>query len=399
VHPPPRVDSGTLKLFRRRLAWGLLGLAQPPEDLPLALQDFAERWGGNQPTPAPLPWQAQLLSAWRSQPRALRSAPTDPVVETMVACLALEDDTSLNDFFQPALLRLAREGVASFEELKPTLRYAWGQISLAMQRLRPGLGSYSHEAEGALSKILMAMQHVNDYGRVHSLASLQEAGWRWAEAMDEWDRLAAMILTGMQPVSSPLLWSVLIGNLQCDTQGALGALSDWFAGWAMDLAHVVAPYLTDFVHPRNQDLCAALETFGLALMAWQKVLPGWERELMIEWNAFREALPTVPQTRTGRAAGFRWLAPQRSPEQESLEHGLWRQWLGGSAEAGHTLQRALPLARLVVLLAEPSFRACSEPFPEADIVHSSGLWLRGRASEEARSAVRSLEELVVPARA
>lgn len=395
MHSPPVVDPQTLQLFRKRLAWGLLGLPQPPQDLALALKEFAERWSTSRPPPPVEPWQAYLLDRWRSHPRALRDvAALDPVLETMVQALAYRDGESLNDSFRPLLTQLARSPLQAdtAEAYRPVLKAAWQQISLAMQRLRPGLGSYSHEAQLTLSKFLAAMQNLNDYFRHGERASLQEASWRFAESLDEWDRLATLMLTGLQPVSSALLWGLLLDALG-PHEPSQQALSTWFADWAMDLAHVLAPYLASFSHSRSSPLAKALEDFGRSLLGWHKLLPGWHQDVMPAWhrllNSFPEPLPygSPPE-------GFRWLEPHRMPSRRELSRGLWSRWQNRSADAELGLERVWPLARLLVLLADPSFRRFEVPFPEAEIIHQAGGWLVTGPNQHSRETQQALQHLI-----
>ncbi len=391
MHPPPLVDPQTGELFRRRLAWGLLGLQQPQQDLPLALQAFVHRWTSSRLPPGAAGWQAQLLDTWRSQPRALRDVALDPVLETLIGSLAVAEDLSLNDYFKPALFDLARYQAAAIEEVKPVLRLAWQQISLGMQRLRPGLGTYSHEAAGVLAKILQALQHLNDYFQTQELASLQEAGWRWSEALQEFDRLACLMLTGMQPVSSPLLWGVLFRRFSQADPTPLGA---WFAGWAMDLAHVLAPYLGSLGEERYAAFGEGVERFARALLSWQKLTPGWEDEVMTEWGTWLRTLPT-PAPYPSRPTGFRWIAPEGQPAAADMAGGLWRRWVRGSASARAMLEKNWHLAQLVTGLAEPALAQAAVPFPEKQQVARAADWLREGNREAAAEWLADWEDLAL----
>lgn len=373
MHPPPVVDEATLELLRRRLAWGLLGLDQPANDLLVALQHFAYRWGASQPPPPLAAWQSRLLAQWR-QGEDLPEATRDPVLETLVQSLRLEDGSSLDGWFSPALFDLARRSVQP-ADLKPWLRFSWQQLSQGVQRLRSGPGPFAAEGESVLRAVLQALQQLQHYFSSPDVRYLEEAGWRWSEALEEWDGTANLCLSGLQPATSAIHW----GRLS-DCLGAEGAteICGWFQGWACDFVHTLAPYQHQIL-----GLEPGIHRFGMALLRWQKLLPGWQDEVAPQWTEFLESLPP-PHDEPPAAHLFRWLEPDREIEEAFVERNPWRAWVkkaslgpptGQSKKEGQRLAERLRLGRLFTTLVNDLFLRQGVPFPEHNFAQEAGEWV------------------------
>ncbi|MBT9586820.1 hypothetical protein IV102_25980 [bacterium] len=380
MHSPPVVDANTLELLRRRLAWGLLGLEQPANDLVVALQHFAYRWNNSQPPPTLLEWQSQLLESWRQRPQACAEARLDPVLETMVTSLRLEHGQSLDGWFSPVLFELARNQVEQ-ADLKPVLRHSWQQLSLGVQRLRQGAGAFSSEGEGALRGVLQALQQVQLYFQNPDVKYLEEAGWRWSEAIEEWNGVANLCLSGLQPATAAIQWGKLAEILPLDEAQRARiqrTLAQWFQGWSCDFVHTLAPYQHQIL-----GMEPAVHDMGMALLRWQKLLPGWQSEVGPTWAKF---LATLPASSEGPPAVhiFRWLEPQVPIEERFLQRNPWRGWLkkaglgpptGVSKKEGERLQDRLRLGRLFSTLVQDCFVSQGVPFPEHSWAHEAGEWL------------------------
>lgn len=380
MHQPPAVNIEFLELLRARLAWGILGLDQPPSDLLLSLHHFAYRWGASQPPPRLQSWQTQILQDWRQQHSHLANLSHHPVLETLVQALRMEDGQSLDGWFHPTLFRLARHEVSQ-ADLKPTLRSCWQQISLGVQRLRQGAGPFSQEGEGVLRAALQALQQLQTYFQNPDVRYLDEAGWRWSEALREWDQVANLCLSGLQPATSAIYWGQLLEGLPVG-ELAQEELDDhligWFQDWSCDFVYTLAPYLSQIL-----GLEQAVTQFGMALLRWQKLLPGWREEVAPAWAAFLDELPgrqeDPPVTHI-----FRWLQPERPIQKEFVALNPWRSWLkkaslgppgGASKKEGERLQSRMRLSRLLTVLTQESFRRHQRDFPELAFAHDAGEWL------------------------
>jgi hypothetical protein len=376
MHPPPVVDVDTLELLRRRLAWGLLGLEQPAHDLVVALQHFAYRWSTSQPPPALLDWQLRLLECWRNQPQACPEATQNPVLDTLVQSLRREDGSSLDAWFSPTLFELARQRVQS-EDLKPVLRHSWQQLSLGVQRLRQGAGAFSSEGESALRSVLQALQQLQHYFQNPNVNYLEEASWRWTEAIQEWNHVANLCLSGLQPATACIHWGQLADSL-AEWAPNSPPFSQWFQDWSCDFVHTLAPYQHQIL-----GLEPAVQQMGLALLRWQKLLPGWQAEVGPQWASFVQSLPSSSEG-PPPVHLFRWLEPERRIEEKFVRQNPWRSWLkkaslgpptAASKKEGERLQDRLRLGRLLTTLVQDSFAGRGLAFPEHDWAHEAGEWL------------------------
>lgn len=410
MHPAPLVDRQTLELLRRRLAWGLLGLEQPATDLIVALQHFSFRWSQSQPPPALHEWQRRVLSSWRQAPKACQGIALEPVLEVLVRSLQLEDDSSLDGWFTPALFQLARNEVEP-QDLKPVLRHSWQQLSQGVARLRQGLGPFSSEGEQSLRAVLAALQQIQYYFQSPDVKYLEEAGWRWTAAINEWDLVANLCLTGLQPASSCIYWGQLLDHLSLEEELqalAQGQLSEWFENWATDLVHTVAPYLMQILGVEP-----ALESLGMRMLRWQKLLPGWTQEVAPQWAEFVQAIPPLTEERQDSHI-FRWLEPEISIEEGFVRRNPWRAWLrqasqipprGPAADDARRLEKRLRLGRLLCTLVEPSFTRCAVEFPEVQWIQEAGdwvgAWLEGydplseSAAQRVEQRLAQLERLIL----
>lgn len=391
MHPAPHVDSRVLKAFRLRLSWGVLGLEQPSGDLPLALHHFAHRWSHPRQLPELSDWQLELLHSWRRNP-SLPLAP-EPVLQQMVECLRMEDESSLELWFPQMLFELAR-GRLRPEDIKPRLRYSWERLSQGVQRLRQGLpvtggeaalglGGYSSEAESVLRRALSAMQQLQHYFSSPTAEHLEEAGWRWSAMLEEWDQVAHLCLTGLQPAYSSMHWGNLLEwvPLEGDTrQQARDDLLTWFQDWSLDFAYTLAPYQSLIL-----GLEPALERLGLALLRWQKLLPGWPEEVAQEWSLLQQSLPPVAETPVAPSV-FRWLDPQSDIDPSFVSRNPWRAWLkqarqipprGPIAKDAQRLHDRLRMTRLLTTLTQDTFQRLQQPFPEQAWVNEAPDWLSG----------------------
>lgn len=380
MHQPPAVNDSVLELLRARLAWGMLGLEQPPGDLLLSLHHFAFQWGASQPPPPLQPWQTQVLQEWRQHHSQLANLSHHPVLDTLVQCLRMEDGQSLDGWFHPTLFRLARHEVSQ-ADLKPALRACWQQISLGVQRLRQGAGPFSQEGEGVLRATLQALQQLQTYFQNPDVRYLDEAGWRWCEALREWDQVANLCLSGLQPATSAIYWGQLLEGLppgELDPELLNDHLIRWFQNWSCDFVYCVAPYQHQIL-----GLEKTVTQFGMALLRWQKLLPGWQGEVGPAWATFLDELPArqedPPVTHI-----FRWIQPDRPIQKEFVALNPWRSWLkkaslgppgGASKREGERLQTRMRLSRLLTTLVQDSFRRHQKDFPELAFAQDAGEWV------------------------
>jgi hypothetical protein len=389
VHQPPVVDALTLEVMRRRLAFGLLGLEQPSSDLYAAANHFAYRWSHSLPPPPPQPWQQNCLDWWRHHPR---SCNLHPVVDALISGLRLEDGTSLDKWLPEQLFELARSS-SHQEVMKPHLKFAWQQISQGVQRLRQGtpswqggqpesgIGAFSAEGEAALRRLLQALQPLQGYFSAPSASLLEETSRRWTQASQDWDEVVHCCLTGLQPVSSAILWGQWLEQMPAPAallQAGQNALTRWFLEWSCDLVHSLCPYQAQIL-----GLEPALEQLGLAMLRWQKLLPGWHQEVTNCWNHFLDAVPGIPASR-GESAMFRWLSPDLAMEARWVGRNPWRAWLklaadvpprGPAQQDALRLQQRLRLSRLFTTLVEPAFSIHQVEFPEHAWAHEASDWL------------------------
>ena len=380
MHPPPVVDSTILELLRRRLAWGLLGLDQPAGDLIVTLHHFVFRWTQSQPPPALSEWQRRLVQVWRQNPRASANLALDPVMETLGQSLRLDSGRNLDGWFSPTLFELARNRVQA-DELKPTLRESWQRLSLGVQSLRQGLGPFSNEGESALRAFLQCLQQLQSYFQHPDASHLEEAGWRWSEALEEWERVANLCMTGLQPATAALQWGKLAEAMPLDAELAhqvQQSLLIWFQDWACDFVYCLAPYQGQIL-----GLEPAVQTLGMAMLRWQKLLPGWPQEVGPAWTDFQSSLPPCPSEMKSVHI-FRWLEPDAEITRDFLLQNPWRSWLfkaatgppaGSAKKEGERLQRQLRLGRLLTTLVQVQFRRHEVEFPEYQWAHEAGEWL------------------------
>lgn len=380
MHPPPVVDSTILEVLRRRLAFGLLGLEQPAADLIISLHHFVFRWTQSQPPPAMADWQQRIVVQWRQNPRAGESLALDPVLETLGASLRLEGGASLDGWFSPVLFDLARNRVSP-DHLKPTLRDSWQRLSLGVQSLRQGLGPFSTEGESALRAFLQCLQQLQSYFQSPDVNYLEEAGWRWTQALEEWEQVANLCLSGLQPATAAIQWGRLAEALSLDAQHAhqcQQSLMRWFQDCACDFVYTLAPYQGQIL-----GLEPAVQTLGMAMLRWQKLLPGWHQEVGPAWAEFQEILPACPQE-FKNVHIFRWLEPEAQITKEFLLQSPWRNWLfkaatgppaGTSKKEGERLQKQLRLGRLFTTLVEVQYERHGLAFPEHQWAHEAGEWL------------------------
>ena len=375
--------------MRRRLAFGMLGLEQPSSDLFTAANHFAYRWSQSGPPPAPVEWQQQCLDWWRHNPRHL---PLHPVVDALVSGLRLEDGHSLDNWLPNQLFELARSPQHA-DLMKPQLKYAWQQISQGVQRLRqgipswqggqpePGIGPFSAEGEAVLRRMLQALQPLQSYFAGPSSQFLEETSRRWSEASQEWDEVVHCCLTGLQPATSALLWGQWLEQMpapQSLTQPGQTALGRWFLEWSCDLVHSLCPYQAQIL-----GLEPALEQLGLAMLRWQKLLPGWRQEVAECWDKFLDAVPGIPASR-GEVSIFRWLSPDIPLEAHWVQRNPWRAWLrlaadipprGPAQQDALRLQQRLRMSRLFTTLVQPAFLSRELEFPEYAWAHEASDWL------------------------
>ncbi|MBN9416113.1 hypothetical protein ABS71_06255 [bacterium SCN 62-11] len=380
MHPPPVVDPTILELLRRRLAWGLLGLEQPAGDLITSLHHFVFRWTHSQPPPAMSEWQRRLVQQWRQNPRSAENLALDPVMEMLGQSLRLDSGRSLDGWFSPVLFELARNRVGA-EELKPTLRDSWQRLSLGVQTLRQGLGPFSTEGEGALRTFLQCLQQLQSYFQHPDVNYLEEAGWRWGQALEEWEQVANLCMTGLQPATAALQWGILAEAMALDAEFAhqiQHSLLIWFQDWACDFVYTLAPYQGQIL-----GMEPAVQTLGMAMLRWQKLLPGWQQEVAPAWSDFQSALPPCPQE-IKAVHIFRWLEPEGEITREFLLQNPWRSWLskattgppaGTSKKEGERLQRQLRLGRLLTTLVQVQYQRHGVDFPEYQWAHEAGEWL------------------------
>lgn len=382
-------------MLRRRLAWGLLGLEQPIGDLITTLQHFRYRWSQSQPPPRPNDWQKRCLASWREQPQVIGN---DPVLDALISSLRMENGRSLAAWLGPTLFELARNRVAP-EQVKAQLKYCWEQISQGVQRLRqgfptwkggqeaPGLGAFSAEGEATLRRILQALQPLQSHFQSPSAQYLEETGWRWAEALDEWDQVVHLCLCGLQPATSVLQWGLLLESLEWEPQlQAEGrqALCQWFQAWSCDLVYSLGPYQAQIL-----GMEPVVEQLGLGLLRWQKLLPDWQREVAPCWSEFQQAIPEHC-VETEKTLLFRWLEPEPPIRSDFVKRNPWRAWLkqavqvpprGALQQEARRLQQRLRLGRLFTTLVEPAFLCHSLAFPEQqwalDANDWLGVWLEG----------------------
>ena len=380
MHPPPVVDSTILEVLRRRLAFGLLGLEQPAADLIISLHHFVFRWTQSQPPPTMADWQQRIVVQWRQTPRAGERLALDPVLETLGASLRLEGGASLDGWFSPVLFDLARNRVSA-DHLKPTLRDSWQRLSLGVQSLRQGLGPFSTEGESALRAFLQCLQQLQSYFQSPDVNYLEEAGWRWTQALEEWEQVANLCLSGLQPATAAIQWGRLAEALSLDAQHAhqcQQSLMRWFQDCACDFVYTLAPYQGQIL-----GLEPAVQSLGMALLRWQKLLPGWQQEVGPAWAEFQEILPACPQEFKNIHI-FRWLEPEAQITREFLMQSPWRSWLfkaatgppaGTSKKEGERLQKQLRLGRLFTTLVEVQYERHGLAFPEHQWAHEAGEWL------------------------
>ncbi|MBS2035311.1 hypothetical protein JST97_10000 [bacterium] len=380
MHPPPVVDLTILENLRRRLAWGLLGLEQPAGDLIISLHHFLFRWTQSQPPPAMQDWQQRVVQQWRRNPRAAEGLALDPVLEALGQSLRLEGGSSLDSWFSPTLFDLARNRVTA-EALKPTLRDSWQRLSLGVQSLRQGLGPFSIEGESALRAFLQCLQQLQSYFNSPDVSYLEEAGWRWSQALEEWEQVANLCLTGLQPATSAIQWGRLSESLTLGAELAHQAQQSlllWFQDCACDFVYTLAPYQAQIL-----GLEPAVEALGMAMLRWQKLLPGWQQEVGPAWANFQSALPACPQE-IKNVHTFRWLDPEAVITKQFLQQNLWRGWLskaatgppaGSAKKEGERLQRQLRLGRLLTTLVQVQFERHGLAFPEYQWAQEAGEWL------------------------
>ncbi len=380
MHPPPVVDATILELLRRRLAWGLLGLEQPAGDLIISLHHFVFRWTQSQPPPPLTEWQRRLVQQWRQNPQAAELVTLDPVMETLGQSLKLDSQRSLDGWFSPVLFELARNRVQA-DELKPTLRESWQRLSLGVQSLRQGLGPFSNEGESALRSFLQCLQQLQSYFQHPDVNYLEEAGWRWSQALEEWEQVASLCMTGLQPATAALQWGLLAESMGLDAELAHQIQQNlllWFQDWACDFVYTLAPYQGQIL-----GLEPAVQSLGMALLRWQKLLPGWQQEVAPAWADFQAALPLCPQE-IKAVHIFRWLEPDLPITAEFLLQNPWRNWLakavtgppaGTARKEGERLQTQLRLGRLLTTLVQVQYQRLEVEFPEYQWAHEAGEWL------------------------
>lgn len=380
MHPPPVVDSTILEVLRRRLAWGLLGLEQPDSDLVINLHHFVFRWSQSQPPPSLTDWQRRLVQQWRLNPRAGDNLALDPVLEMLGQSLKLDSGRSLDGWFSPVLFELARNRVGA-EELKPTLRESWQRLSLGVQSLRQGLGPFSTEGESALRAFLQCLQQLQSYFQHPDVNYLEEAGWRWSQALEEWEQVANLCMTGLQPATAALQWGTLAEALPLDAELAhqiQHSLLLWFQDWACDFVYSLAPYQGQIL-----GLEPAVQTLGMAMLRWQKLLPGWQQEVGPAWSDFQACLPACPPE-VKSVHVFRWLEPDAEITRDFVRQNPWRNWLfkattgppaGTARKEGERLQSQLRLGRLLTTLVQVQYQRHEVEFPEYQWAHEAGEWL------------------------
>lgn len=379
MHPPPVVDSTILQLLRRRLAWGLLGLEQPVGDLIVSLHHFNFRWSHSQPPPALAPWQQRLIQNWRQNVRSEGLA-LDPVMETLGQSLKLDSGRCLDGWFSPTLFELAGNRVQA-DQLKPVLKDSWQRLSLGVQILRQGLGPFSNEGESALRAFLQCLQQLQSYFQHLDANHLEEAGWRWSQALEEWEQVANLCMSGLQPATAAIQWGQLAEAMPLDLEHSREVqetLLVWFQGWACDFVYTLAPYQYQIL-----GLEPAVQALGMALLRWQKLLPGWQQEVAPAWAAFQSALPACPQELKS-AHIFRWLEPERPITREFVLQNPWRNWLckattgppsGTAKKEGERLQQQLRLGRLLTTLVQAQYQRLEVDFPELQWANDAGEWL------------------------
>lgn len=380
MHPAPLVDPQTLELLRRRLIWGILQLEQPATDLHVSLQHFTFRWTQSQPPPALREWQKQLLQIWRRRPRACQAIALEPVLEVLVQSLRLEDDSSLDGWFTPTLFGLARHQVGT-DELKPVLRFSWQQLSQGVARLRQGMGPFSSEGEQALRAVLACLQQIQYYFQSPEVGYLEEAGRRWNIALEEWNQVANLCLTGLQPATGTIYWGKLLEALEPEEDiraEVEDSLTRWFEEWSADLVHSLGPYLAQILGAEP-----ALESLARALLRWQALTPDWQAEVAQAWSGFLQALPPGPES-SEVVPYFRWLEPDLAIEESFVRRNPWRAWLrqasqipprGPAAEEARRLKARLELSRLLAQLVRPSFLRHQVEFPERVWLEEAADWL------------------------
>lgn len=325
-------------------------------------------------------WQQRVVQQWRRNPRATEGLALDPVLETLGQSLRLEGGSSLDTWFSPTLFDLARNRVEA-DALKPTLRDSWQRLSLGVQSLRQGLGPFSTEGESALRAFLQCLQQLQSYFKTPDVNYLEEAGWRWSQALEDWEQVANLCLTGLQPATAAIQWGRLAEALPLDAELAHQTqqhLLRWFQDCACDLVYTVAPYQGQIL-----GLEPAVEALGLAMLRWQKLLPGWQQEVGPAWANFQAALPACPQELKS-VHTFRWLDPEAQITRHFLKQNPWRNWLqkattgppaGASKREGERLQRQLRLGRLLTTLVQVQFERTGMPFPEHQWATEAGEWL------------------------